>query len=210
MSNAAKVRCLHDKMLQVGELNPHPKNHNKHSQAQIAQLGKIIEYQGWRHAITVSNQSGFMTKGHGRLMAAKLMGWTEVPVVFQDYDDGEQEYADVQADNAIALQAELDLDAIKLDLVDLQLDPELLGIKEIDLDPLDVKSGGFPELPEGDKSDFGQVTFTLHKDQLELLEQALNVSKSLGEFENSINENSNGNALARICHLFLTGENADS
>jgi hypothetical protein len=71
-------------------------------------------------------------------MSAELNGWTHVPVNFQDYDTPDQEYLDVQADNTIAMQAEIDAAAIRDDLKNMpHLDVELTGLKEIDvLDPV--------------------------------------------------------------------------
>jgi len=127
------VRCSFDKLVPIDELKPHPKNRNKHPKKQIERLAEIMRETGVRKAIRVSNQSSFITAGHGTLQAAKLNGWTEFPVDLQDYDSEEQEYADVQADNAIALQAQLDIPAIKLDIKEMpKLNINLLGIKGIE------------------------------------------------------------------------------
>lgn len=133
------VRCAHDKLVSVKELKAHPKNRNQHPDDQIDRLAKILVYQGWRYPVKVSNRSGLITSGHGRLLAAKANGWDKVPVNYQDYDSDEQEYADVQADNAIASWAELDLAGINADLPDLgpDLDLEMLGIKDFVLEPAD-------------------------------------------------------------------------
>lgn len=128
------VRCLYDKLVSVHELKSHPKNRNKHPEEQIKRLAEILKYQGWRYPIKVSNRSGFITTGHGRLEAAKLNGWDTVPINFQEYDSEEQEYADVQADNAIALWSEMDLLTIKKDLEDFPaFNEKLLGIKNLEL-----------------------------------------------------------------------------
>lgn len=58
-------------------------------------------------------------------------------------------------------------------------------------------------LPEGDRAPFQQMTFTLHDDQVEVVKQALTAAKGMGVFVDSPNENSNGNALARVCEVFL-------
>jgi len=125
-----KVHCLYDELLDPKQLKPHPKNRNKHSDDQIQRLAKIIEYQGVRYPVKVSKKSGFITSGHGRVMALKILKW-KVPVNYQDYESDEQEYADVQSDNAIASWAELDLSEINTDLGDLSadFDIDLLGIK---------------------------------------------------------------------------------
>lgn len=131
-----KIHCEHTRLVNVTDLKPHPKNRNKHSEDQIERLVKILNYQGWRYPIKVSNQSGFITSGHGRLMAALKMGLSEVPVSFQDYDNETMEYADVQADNAISSWSELDLSLINQEIGDLgpDFDIELLGIKNFVLD----------------------------------------------------------------------------
>ncbi len=126
-----KVHCLFDKMVSVHELKPHPKNMNKHPQEQIERLAKILEYQGFRYPIKVSKQSGFITSGHGRLEAAKLLKATHVPVNYQGYVDEAQEYADIVADNAIASWSDLDLAAINHELLSLpDFDLDLLGIED--------------------------------------------------------------------------------
>lgn len=134
-----KIHCLCDKLVSVSELKPHPKNRNKHPENQIERLANILSYQGWRYPVKVSKRSGFVTSGHGRIEAAKLNGWKEVPVNFQDYDSDEQEYADVQADNAIASWSELDLSGINADIGDLGPDfnIDLLGIKDFVVEPID-------------------------------------------------------------------------
>ena len=48
------------------------------------------------------------------------------------------------------------------------------------------------------------MTFTLHDEQAKQVKTALTAAKSLGPFVDSPNENSNGNALARIAETFLT------
>jgi hypothetical protein len=137
MDASPKVHCLYDALEPVTTLKPHPKNRNRHPQEQIERLAKVLAYQGFRYPVKVSKRSGFITSGHGRLEAAKLNGWTTVPVNFQDYDSDEQEYADVQADNAIASWSELDLSGINADLGDLgpDFDLDLLGIERFSLVP---------------------------------------------------------------------------
>lgn len=140
------VRCLYDQLVLSKDLKSHPQNRNDHSKEQIIELAEILNYQGWRYPIKVSKQSGFITSGHGRLMAALLNKWTEVPVNFQDYDSPEQEYADVQADNAIALWAQMDLEKIREDLKSLKnVNPRMLGIKDFLIPPIEVLTPGCDE-----------------------------------------------------------------
>lgn len=120
----------------IDSVKPNPKNRNKHTDQQIDALVKIIEYQGFRHPLVVSKRSGFLVSGHGRLMAARKMGSETLPVVFQDFDSEEQEYAAGVSDNAIASWAEIDLPAIHSDLPELApFDLDLLGVNNFKLEP---------------------------------------------------------------------------
>jgi hypothetical protein len=56
---------------------------------------------GWRAPITISNRSGFVVRGHGRLLAALKLGLKEVPIDKQDYTTEAEEHADLIADNRV-------------------------------------------------------------------------------------------------------------
>jgi ParB-like chromosome segregation protein Spo0J len=109
----------------------HPKNPNTHTEKQIRILAKIIEKQGWRAPIVVSNRSGLIVAGHARLAAAMLLGYTEAPVDFQDFESEELELAHLVADNTIPEMAEMDGDVLQGILTELDMagiDAELAGI----------------------------------------------------------------------------------
>lgn len=130
-----KVDCAYDELVSVDKLTPHKDNPNKHPKRQIDLLAKIIKYQGFRHSIVVSNRSGFIVSGHGRLDAAKILSMDKVPVDYQDFKDEAQEYAHLVADNKIAELADHDdklmIDKILADFPD--IDTELLGLDGINL-----------------------------------------------------------------------------
>lgn len=128
-----QYNCSYTELVSVSKLVPNPKNANKHSAEQIERLAKIIDFQGQRSPVVVSKRSGFITKGHGRLMAMQKLGWDKVAVDYQDYASEAQEYADVIADNEIARWAELDSFKVLTDLKELDLgDIDLLGFKDSD------------------------------------------------------------------------------
>lgn len=157
-----KIHCQYSELVPVAGLKEHPKNSNKHPTDQIERLARILEYQGWRYPVKVSRRSGFVTSGHGRILAAKLNGWREVPVSFQDYEDETQEIADVTSDNAIASWAELDLSVVNNFTPDLgpDFDIDLLGIKDFELEPADKFHGdedAVPEVPSEPKVKRGEL-----------------------------------------------------
>jgi len=137
-----------DEMVDIKNLKKSPFQRNKHPKEQIRVLAKIMKEEGVTHPIHVSNLTGTVCFGHGRLEAAKLNGWTKFPVVFQDFDDEDEEYRKVQSDNGIAMWADLDLALINKDLENLgPFDVELLGIEDFAIEPMDK----MPEIPEKKK-----------------------------------------------------------
>jgi len=107
-----KVECAYDELWPIDRLKPHPRNPNKHPDKQIALLAKVIKETGWRSPIVVSERSGYVVKGHGRLLAARVAGFEQVPVDLQAYDSDAQEMADLVADNRIAELSEIDEDIL--------------------------------------------------------------------------------------------------
>jgi hypothetical protein len=105
--NMPEIKCAHTAVWPVAAFKAHPRNPNKHPAEQLALIGDVIRRAGWRNSIVVSNQSGFVIKGHGRLSAALACGFTHAPVDLQDYDSDDAEMADMIADNRIASLAEI-------------------------------------------------------------------------------------------------------
>lgn len=133
-----KIHCAYDQLVPLSELETrrHPKNPNTHSAAQVAAIAAVLEGNGWRQSIVVSNRSGLMTRGHGRLDAAMLLGYENAPVDFQDYESEEAEIADMIADNRLSELSEMDEQQLLRVLQELQAaghDIELTGFTAEDL-----------------------------------------------------------------------------
>lgn len=129
-------QLLEVKWVELSAIKPNPNNRNKHKKSQIDELIEQIKFQGWRHPLIVSNQSGLLVVGHGRLMAARKMKLEKVPVSYQDFDSFEKEYAFAVADNAVASWSELDLTGIHMDLPKLEpFEIKRLGIEDFQFEP---------------------------------------------------------------------------
>ena len=121
----------------------------------MALLARVIESQGWRQPVKVSNRSGLIVSGHGRYSAALLLG-CPVPVDFQDYATEADELADLLADNRIAEMAEMD-DAILRDI-----------FAELDASDFDTALSGYTDdivatlvdAIDGDLEIVGEIPFT--------------------------------------------------
>lgn len=108
MADNIMIHCAYTDLVDIASVVPNPRNPNHHSDKQVELLAKVIKAQGWRAPITVSNRSGFIVRGHGRLMAAQLLGLDTVPIDRQDYESEAAEYADLIADNRIAELSDID------------------------------------------------------------------------------------------------------
>jgi DNA modification methylase len=139
----------YDKIVSLKTLKKNKFQRNVHPKPQIERLAKIMSEHGIRHPIHISKRSGQVCFGHGRWAAALANGWTNFPVVYQDFKTAAEEFACVQSDNAIAGWAELDLEGIKTDLVEFKdLDINLLGIDGFEIPSDDDKKGLEDEIPE--------------------------------------------------------------
>ena len=131
-----KTLCAFDEMRPLETLVENPRNPNQHPPRQLQLLADILKFQGWRQPIVVSKSSGFIVKGHGRLQAAKLAGFTEAPVDLQAYENEAQEHADMIADNKRAELSDFDGRVLKDLIQELdtgELDLELLGFEADEL-----------------------------------------------------------------------------
>jgi hypothetical protein len=166
------VKCSYQKMIPIGQLKPHPDNPNKHPERQVELIANIIKYTGWRHPIVVSRLSGCIVAGHARLQAAKKLGLKLVPVDFQAFKNREEEYAFLTADNASQDLAVLDLEDVKLKIEELniKLDPELLGLVDFDVDLTEKIEGKYTgksigELTEGfENSTIRQIVLIIEQE----------------------------------------------
>ena len=117
-------------------------------------LAKIMEFQGWRLPIVVSKRSGFIVRGHGRLLAAQRLGLKKVPIDEQDYENEAQEWADLIADNRIAELAETDRATLKDVLEELdtgEIDLDFTGYDESALEDLMSEIHAPDDFPEVDE-----------------------------------------------------------
>jgi len=153
-SSEPTLHIKFDELVNPHDLTPNPNNRNLHPSQQVQRLIEIIEYQGWRSPIIVSKQTKMIVKGHCRRLAAIKAGWAVVPIIYQDYVNPEQEYADGVSDNAIASWSNLDMQGINYDLQGLGPDFNIdhLGIDNFVLEPADKYTDkDIPSLLDTDK-----------------------------------------------------------
>jgi ParB family chromosome partitioning protein len=166
----------------------------------------------------VIDEDNVILAGNGVTEAAAEAGITKVRVIEADGNEliavkrtgltAEQKRQLAIYDNRTAELADWDLDQLREDLAngdDLKAffsDDELDRL--INAPSADDWGAAIGALPDGDKSPFQQMTFTLSDEQAEQVKAALDAARALGGFVDTGNENGNGNALARVCETFLT------
>src|ERR1700724_3862861 len=122
----------------VGDLIPEPRNARTHPKRQIDQIKASIDAFGFTNPI-LADPEGHIIAGHGRLQAARAMGFTEVPTIILSGLSETQKRALRIADNKIALNAGWDLEILQLELsevasLDVDIDPTLTGFSTGEID----------------------------------------------------------------------------
>lgn len=119
-------------MMGVADLIPYVSNARMHSDEQVTQIAASIREFGFISPIIVDGERNIIA-GHGRLMAAKKLGLEKVPTLEVTHLSEAQRKAYVLADNQLAMNADWDMDLLKVELEGLQsenFDISLLGFDD--------------------------------------------------------------------------------
>ena len=151
----------------VSELIPYANNSRTHSDEQVAQIAASIKEFGWTNPILIDGENSIIA-GHGRLMAARKLGYDKVPTIqLKDLSEA-QKKAYIIADNKLALNAGWDNDLLNIEFQQLEemgFDLEMTGfsLEEIEaLKPIEVSEGltdedAAPPVPEVPKTKLGDI-----------------------------------------------------
>ena len=152
----------------IESLIPYARNSRTHSDAQVAQIAASIREFGFTNPVLIDEDGGIIA-GHGRVMASRKLGLSEVPCIQIAGLSETQKRAYVIADNKLALNAGWDDEMLRLELGDLQemgFDATLTGFSTDELDALlNVIEGtdgltdedDVPEAPEEPTTRLGDV-----------------------------------------------------
>ena len=122
----------------IGKLLPYARNARTHSDEQVAQVAASIAQFGWTNPI-LAGADGVVIAGHARLLAARKLQMTEVPVIVLDHLSATQRRALVLADNRLALNAGWDEEMLRVELESLkedEFDLDLVGFSDAELEGL--------------------------------------------------------------------------
>ena len=127
----------------VERLIPYARNARTHSKEQVLQLRSSLREFGFVNPIIVDKDLNIIA-GHGRVLAAKAEGLSEVPCVFAEHLTDAQKRAYILADNRLALNAGWDEELLALEfgeLKDLGFDLELTGFGLDEIEKLFAADG---------------------------------------------------------------------
>ena len=128
------------------ELVPYKKNPKNHDKKDVDLIIKSIERNGWGDPLLVCPETNEVLSGNGRLMAAKKLGMTEVPVVYAPEGLSEKQKADLVIasnklvevsgynDNLKILMGMYELNAEDFGMVNMQEELEKAEDEEPDLE----------------------------------------------------------------------------
>lgn len=139
----------------ISDLNEYENNPNTHDDKNISELANSIQEFGFTNPILI-DESDMIIAGHGRLLAAKHLGMSEVPCIVLDGLTDVQKRAYVIADNSLPYGSVWDEDKLAQELEQLELDGFDLDLLALDnIDDLDLDIDGFspPKVQDGHVKD---------------------------------------------------------
>ena len=178
----------------INSIKPYKNNAKLHPQEQIEQIKKSIEQFGMDDPIGIWKDE--IVEGHGRLIACKELGYSEVPIIRLDHLTDEERKAYTLAHNKLTMNSDFDFNILDGELADIiNIDMSNFGF---DLGFNDEQFGTDFELQDGDREPIITMSITLSDEQAEQVNEAISKMKQTElykNYENEYNKNSNGNAL---------------
>lgn len=155
---ASTPRAQHIQNVSIDQLQPEPTNARLHPLKHVKQLAKSIETFGFNVPILVDADYRVVA-GHGRLLAARHLGWAEVPTITLEHLTPEQARAYRIADNRLTECSSWDETLLAQELkflasaeLDFDLDAIGFDLPEIDLRIQSLEVGDEPPTPAGAQS----------------------------------------------------------
>lgn len=174
------------------DIKQYENNPRKNDEA-VKYVAESIKEFGFKVPIVIDKE-GVIVAGHTRWKAAKSLNIKEVPCIIADDLTDQQIKAYRLADNKVSEFAEWDFNILNLELDELlDFDMSTFGF---DIDEVVDEYGTDFDLPDGDKSELEQITFTLHKEQAEFIKYSIG---QIDEYTETFgNTNKNGNAIYEL------------
>jgi len=96
------VKGLEVVEMKVDDLKPYEKNARKHGERDVKAIAASIEEFGFNDPVGIWSDENLIVEGHGRVLAAKMLGMETVPCIRLDHLTDEQRRAYALAHNKTA------------------------------------------------------------------------------------------------------------
>lgn len=150
--NSAKLSVEY---LPIDSIRPYERNAKLHPQEQVEQIKRSIRDNGMNDPIGVWHNT--VVEGHGRLLACKELGMTEVPVIRLDHMSDEQRREYTLIHNQTTMNSGWDIDIVNLELLDMpDFDASFYGF-DIPENEEVVEDNYEPVVPEEPRAKIGDV-----------------------------------------------------
>ena len=101
--------------VEIAALKPYERNAKRHSKEQVEKIGQSIKRLGFISPCLIDQELNVIA-GHGRIMAAKAIGWDRVPCIFIEGLTEEERKAYILADNRLTELGDWDMDLVQQEL----------------------------------------------------------------------------------------------
>lgn len=101
--------------IDIDDIKQYKNNAKIHTKKQIEQIVKSIERYGNNDPIAI-DENNTIIEGHGRYLALKKLGYTEVPVIRLEHLTEEQKREYILVHNKLTMNTDFDLETLKSEL----------------------------------------------------------------------------------------------
>ena len=138
----------------IDSITPYARNAKLHPGEQIDQIKRSIQEFGFNDPLAIWH--GEIVEGHGRLMAAKELGMSNIPIIRLDELTDEQRRAYALIHNKLTMNSDFDAELLDFELGDIDLDLGEFGFD------YGEEEGDFDESDLDDESEKNSVIVSIN------------------------------------------------
>ena len=141
--------------IKLSEIKEYENNAKEHPEWQIEQIKKSIEMFGYNDPIAI-DENNMIIEGHGRFLALKLLGYTEIDVLRLTGLTEEQKNAYNIVHNKLTMNTDFDIEKLKFTFNELQIadfDLSILGFENLEIEEIMSEESELLELDEDEENE---------------------------------------------------------
>lgn len=157
LTKECTMKKLKIEYVSIGDLKPYERNAKLHPKEQVEQIKNSIKEFGFNDPVAVWKDNEII-EGHGRLIAAKELGLTEIPIIRLDDLTDQQRKAYMLAHNKLTMNSDFDMKILAEEIENiLDFDMSSFGFDVVFDEDEVVEDDYTPEVPEEPKAKLGEI-----------------------------------------------------